>query len=139
MVGRATLTTEPSTKARLEASMVAASTRPGREAAGADRWHGATAASQEPVTAAGSLLLVPMACSSMRLRQCAFEILRRPVYARRHIVDHLGHLRDLAFRLGPFLFIHIFANRGHGLGSVTRVGAWSIDLVLEPRPPRQTF
>src|SRR6185312_14399484 len=130
MAGRATLTTEPSTNARLEASMVAASTSPGREAAGADCAHSATTASQEPDTAAGSRL-VPMAPSSVRLRQCALEIFRRPIYARRHVFDHLGNLRDLAFRLGPLLFIHIFANRGYGLGPVTRVGAWSIDLVLE--------
>src|SRR5665213_1777764 len=76
---------------------------------------------------------------SVRLRQCTLKILRCLVYARRHVFDHLRNLRDLTFRLAPLLFIHIFANGGYGLCPVARVSAWSINLVFEPWPPRQTF
>ncbi len=39
----------------------------------------------------------------------------------------------------PFLFVHVFAYGGDGLGAISRVCAGSIDLVLEPGTLRQTF
>ena len=57
----------------------------------------------------------------------------------RVVLDHLRHDLDLLVRFLPVLLLDGLAHAGQSLDAVARVEAGRVDLMAEPRAPRQTF
>src|SRR4029077_3535979 len=53
-------------------------------------------------------------------------------------VENLGDRGDRLLRRAPLLLLDGFSHRRHGLHSIAGVEPRSIELMLEPRPARQT-
>src|SRR5438445_12633494 len=63
----------------------------------------------------------------------AVQIIGRFINAGRYVFDDLSDSGNLCVGFFPFLLIHVFAHCRYGLGAISRVGTWRINLVLEPR------
>src|SRR5258708_20149115 len=54
------------------------------------------------------------------------------------VAQNAGDYHDSFIGLFPLLLLDGFAHGGHGLHRVAGVEAWRVELVLEPRPVRQS-
>src|SRR5580698_44969 len=70
---------------------------------------------------------------------CSLQVTGRFVDACCDVFDYLRDHGNLSVGLLPLFFVHVFPDGGDGFCAVSGIGAWGVDLILEPGTLGQAF